>query len=280
MATIMLAACERDVSLEESEVSIESILTKKFIFTCKGDFESPSFTRGYLTASDNALTDLWVFDYVGSECVQSIHQSNTEANWGQPQLQLSYGSHKVYFVASRGTEPTVDATAKTITWTKPSDTFWKSYEVEVVSTSNGNRAVTLDRVATKLKITAIDEVPTGAASVVITPSVWYNGLNYTTGEAASPQYSKDRVINIPASYIGTTKLSANVFGISSETEWTTNISVSAMNQDGEIIGHVDITDAPFKRARATEYSGCLFQGKNTFSLIADTEWEESIQRTW
>lgn len=48
----------------------------------------------------------------------------------------------------------------------------KDYEVSVVSTSNGNRAVTLDRVATKLRLTVVDKVPDGCQDVKVTPDRW------------------------------------------------------------------------------------------------------------
>ena len=140
-----MVACEKPILGEVEEESVPSGMggvksSKNFTFTVKGDFGAATFRRSYLTADGKDMTDLWVFDYMDGVCVQTVHQTADDADWGAPKMSLSYGSHHVYFLASRGEGATVDADGHTITWTGPRDTFWKDYEVEVVSTSNGNRA--------------------------------------------------------------------------------------------------------------------------------------------
>lgn len=288
LAVCLVTACEKpivgdiedDYFDDEEMVDPDAEPMKKFTFTVKGDFASPTM-RGYLTANDNEMSDLWVYDFMGDVCIQSIHQVNTDADWGQPQMQLKYGSHRVYFVASRGTEPTVDDVAKTISWSKPSDTFWKDYEVTVVSTSNGNRAVTLDRVVSKLKITPTDEVPDGIATLSITPATWYAGLNYTTGEPAGVLSSVERSVNVPSTYIGTTgTLSISIFGFSSATEWTTDVTVTAKDGSSAVLGSATIENAPFKRNRATEYHGNLFAVASSMNLTLNDTWDDASTGTW
>jgi hypothetical protein len=91
-------------------------------------------------------------------------------DFGKPVLNLAYGSHHVYFIASRGTGAVLNTNAHTITFTKTYDTFYKDYEVTVVNTSNGNRAVTLDRIITKLRLKFTDDISADAATFNITPS--------------------------------------------------------------------------------------------------------------
>ena len=146
VAAALMFGCEKPVfdNVVEDNSTVAEVQSKNFTFTVKGDFGSATFTRGYLTADGQDMTDLWVFDYVDDVCVQSVHQTSGDEAWGKPTLTLGYGSHHVYFVASRGEGATLDVDGHVITWTGPRDTFWKDYEVEVVSTSNGNRAV-IDR---------------------------------------------------------------------------------------------------------------------------------------
>lgn len=285
-AVLLVAACEKPVLGEvedESEISetggVKS--SKKFTFTVKGDFGTPTFSRGYLQADGKDMTDLWVFDFMDGECVQTLHQSGTDEDFGRPVMSLAYGAHHVYFVASRGTSPSVDAASKTISWTRPSDTFWKDYEVSVVSTSNGNRAVTLDRVVTKLRVTVNDEVPATMSTMAVTPAIWYYGLNYQTGEPSGVSNNQERVISVPSSYIGTGgQLSMSIFGISGTSEWTTDVIVAAKNSGGDVIGSATITAAPFKANRATEYSGNLFGSIGTLDLSLGAEWDDSETGTW
>ena len=277
---MLVASCEKPVLGEVEDESEDVKLAKNFTFTVKGDFGGATFTRGYLAADGKDMTDLWVFDYVDGVCVQSVHQTAEDEAWGKPTMALAYGSHHVYFVASRGDGPTVDAEGHTITWTGPRDTFWKDYEVNVVSTSNGNRAVTLDRVATKLKMTVNDEVPDGCAAVVVTPARWYYGWDYVNGVAVAAQQTERRVA-VPESYIGTAgQMSVSIFGLSGTDEWVTNISIQAQDADNNVLGSATITGAPFKANRGTEYSGNLFGSAGGLDVSVNAVWENPKTGTW
>ena len=274
-------ACER---LDFTDVSQNDVLTqaesKKFTFTVKGDFGSATFTRGYLTADGQDMTDLWVFDYVDGVCVQKVHQTATDEAWGKPTLALAYGSHHVYFVASRGEGATVDEDGHTIIWTGPRDTFWQDYAVDVVSTSNGNRAVTLDRCVTKLRLTVNDEVPATCKSVVVTPGRWFYGWDYVNGVAVAQQQT-ERTVNVPDSYVGTSgQLVVNIFGLSGSDEWVTDVALQAKDGSGNVVGSATITGAPFKSNRATEYSGNLFGSAGGLDVGVASAWESAKTGTW
>ena len=296
MAAAFLCGCEKPLYDDEAVENVEAAgvdentPTKKFTFTVKGDFgsatfgEAPAASRraGYLNADGQDMTDLWVFDYVDGTCVQSVHQEQSTAgeSWGKPTMQLAYGSHHVYFVASRGDGPTLDDDGHAITWSTPRDAFWKDYEVNVVSTSNGNRAVTLDRVATRLKIDIADEIPAGCAQVCVTPERWYYGWDYVNGVAVAQQQT-ERVVNVPEKFIGTTgDVTVSVFGLSGSSEWVTNVAITAKNSDGSVIGSASITGAPFKANRSTEYSGSLFSSGGELSVELGADWESAHKGTW
>lgn len=285
-AVLLMTACEKlevpssEADAEKSEEMVNENAVKKFTFTVKGDFETATFTRGYLAADGQEMTDLWVFDYVNGVCVQKVHQTATDEDWGKPTLALAYGSHHVYFVASRGDGATVDEDGRTIIWTGPRDTFWKDYAVDVVSTSNGNRAVTLDRCVTKLRLTVNDEVPATCKSVVVTPGRWFYGWDYVNGVAVAQQQT-ERTVNVPASYVGTSgQLVVNIFGLSGADEWVTDVSVQAKGENGDVIGSATITGAPFKSNRATEYSGNLFGSAGGLDVSVSAAWESAKTGTW
>lgn len=281
-AAIAFAACKSPMidDIEDGENPTVQTKKKKFTFTIKGDFVGNTFSRAYLTADGSEMTDLWLFDYMNGTCVQALHRTNTDADWGSPQLSLAYGSHHVYFVASRGTEPSLDAETHSIVWGTPRDCFWKDYQVEVVSTSNGNRAVTLDRVATKLKVTVLDEVPDGIATVTLTPERWFYGLDYLNGSAVTPK-KKERPISVPENYIGTSgTLACTIFGLSGSDEWTTSFTITATDGSGNTLGSATVEDAAFKRNRVTEYSGNLFGSSSAMGVTLNAEWDTPVTGTW
>jgi len=282
LAAAFMCGCEKPIldAESENEIALPDLPHKNFTFTVKGDFGSATFTRAYLSADGQSMTDLWVFDYVGNECVQTVHQTSSDADWGQPNISLSYGHHHVYFVASRGEGATVDIDGHAITWTGPRDTFWKDYEVEVVSTSNGNRAVTLDRVATKIRVVVNDDVPATCKAVTVTPERWYYGWDYVGGVAVAQQQT-ERKVSVPESYVGTTgQLAVSIFGLSGSDEWVTNVAVKALGESDAVIGSATITGAPFKANRSTEYSGNLFGSSGGLDVSVNANWELPKTGTW
>lgn len=285
LAAMVLTACEKEiVSNDQNGVttSDESTVGKKFTFTVKGDFTSEwkAVTRGYLAADGKDMTDVWVLDYMGGALIQQLHQTNTDEDFGVPVMQLAYGSHHVYFVASRGTGPELNVGEHRLTWEKVSDTFYKDYEVNVVATSNGNRAVTLERVATKLRLTFTDAIPENAATINITPATWYKGLDYVTGEPCAVAESQTTTINIPPTSIGQTGVQASMFSVSTATEWTTDVTISSKTSTDAVLGTATLTAVPLKANRVSDYSGPLFSAGGSMSLSLNGEWLDSYEGTW
>lgn len=230
-----------------------------------------------LEADGHDMTDLWVFDYMDGELVATLHKSSEDADFESPSIDMDFGEHHVYFVASRGKNPTISGTE--IVWGTPSDTFWKDLELTVTGSTSAV-AVDLDRVVTKLKVTVNDEVPEGTATLEVVPSQWWYGLDYTTG-AATNSSNQVRSVSVPASYIGTTgQLSVGIFGISDDDEWMADVTIRAKNGSGDVIGGVGLTDVPFMRNRATEASGSLFGSESGFTVTLNTEWLDPYIIEW
>ena len=252
---------------------------KTITFTFGDTFQQRAMTRADITSLD--LTDLWMFDYVGEELQQTVHQSNTDDGFGTISASMGYGDHSLYFVASRGTTPTTNTDAQTITWVKPSDTFWSTATVTVSPSSASSQAVSLSRVATRLRITVNDEVPAQAAKFVITPAQWYYGIDYTTGSGIAPSANQPREVSIPSSYIGTTgQLAISIFGFVPSADWHTDITAALKASDDTRLGQVAITDVPMKKNITTAYSGGILGTAKSFTLSADDIWGDEDVHTW
>lgn len=268
---MVFASCSKEV--DEIEAG-----AKKVSFDVQGNWNSPVFTRGSLSADGKEMTDLWLFDYVDGTLVQTLHQVSTDADFGTPAPTLSYGEHRIYFVVSRGGSPVINGTV--ISWGSIRDTFWKSMAVTVGGASASAYSVALDRVVTKLKITATDAVPDGTATVVVLPGTWYAGIDYLTGQPADMRDNEEMSVAVPDSYVGTTGLAVSFFGFSSAAEWTTPLTVSARDADNDIIGMVNVAAAPFMANRATEFSGSLFSTSGAFTITLNDEWAEPWTGSW
>lgn len=287
-ALIMTASCEKPVITDdetpgEAETPTGETTTKKFTFTLKGDFSDQwkPVTRGYLQADGKDLTDVWVLDYMGSTLVQQIHQTdNTAEDFGRPVMNLKYGSHHIYFIASRGQGAELDTDAKTITFSKVLDTFYKDYEVSVASSSNGNRAVTLDRVVTRLRLTITDAVSAETSTITVTPDTWYYGLDYLSGDPCEPKTAQPTTLTIPSTDKGKTGIQLNLFGFSQADEWKTDVSITAKDADNQTVSSVRLMDVPLKANRITEYAGPLFGSEGAMSLSLNSTWDDAYTGVW
>ena len=284
-AVCLMTACEKlspdDAMAEiENEKSEELVNGRTFTFTLKGDFGNEMKTRGILSANGSDMIDLWMFDYVGDELVQQLHLTPSDENFDAPTITLSYASHHVYIVVSRGGMPTVDSESHTIVWDKVSDTFWKDYSIDVTSTSTKNRSCTLARMVTKLKVAPTDEIPAGIESIVVAPSVCYSGIDYKTGDPLAGG-AVERVIPVPESYVGTTgQLTASIFSFSSETSWSTDVTVTAKDGNDGVLGSVTMAAVPFLRNRSTEMSGGMFAEHSPVRLTLDETWSDAYVGEW
>lgn len=260
----------------------DTIQTKAVItFSCAGDFtlQAKAMTRA-LTADGRDMTDVWVFDYMGSELKQQIHQTASDPDFGTPTLSLATGDHHLYFVTSRSSGASLDTEAKTLTFATVRDTFFKDLALTVNASSSGSRSVTLDRIVTKLTISFSDAIPEGAATINMTPTAWYYSINYTTGEPTTATPSQTITISIPAANIGQTGLEASIFGFSGSTQWTTDVSLNCKASDSSVLGQATITDAPFRCNRVTQYSGPLFSNTGATTLALSTSWDDAYTSTW
>ena len=287
VAALCFISCSTDEPTANLTARIKTDTTEMkhvtITFNCRGDFDltTESFTRA-LTADGKAMTDLWVLDYPNSATQPSsvIHQTSDDEDFGSPTLNLAVGSHHVYFIASRGQDATIDTDAHTITFDKVRDTFYMDYDINVTATSNGSRSVTLERIVTKFTAIITDAIPEGAATFNMTPSQWYYGWDYVAGTPTTATTSQAITINIPASEIGKTDESLNIFGFSSDTEWTTGIALDCKTSTGSILGTATITDVPLKQNRITTFSGPLFSANGLTTVSLSTDWDTEYTGTW
>lgn len=278
-ASMLLTSCEREDCAEMSvnlTMPADSMATHKVIsFTFYG-IAQEAMTRAAL--SDVSMTDLWLFDYVGGTLQQTVHQVSTDDGFGTVSIDADYGDHTIYFVASRGDTPTVSGT--TISWAKPSDTFWASLALTIAPSTSVSHSVTLQRVAARLRITITDEIPSGLATLSVTPSRWYYGLDILTGEATDSRTTA-RTVNVPASYVGTSgQLSASFYCLSPSTAWQTDITLTAKASDASTISEISISDIPMQRNRITSFSGTLFSVGRSMTVSVDDGWGDEITGTW
>ena len=228
-------------------------------------------TRAGLEADGHAMTDLWVFDYMDGKLAQQVHQAGSDQNFGEVTMYMKSGSHAVYFVASRGDSPALDASGHKIVWKKPSDTFWQRADVDV-DKSKGSMSVTLGRVATRLRVSVDDQLPTGAQTMTVSAERWWHGLDYLDGSATDNEqheYQVDVSDGVGA---------ASFYSISPE-EWKSGVTVSVKRRNADKTESAQ-AEAEFYRNRTTTLHGNLFGSQRGATVTLDDKWGEETEKEW
>lgn len=274
LASVMLTSCEK-VDFSENGNRTEFQSTKKFTFHVKGDFQTDyvDMTRAAVRLEEDntaGITDLWVLDYVDGELVQQVHQTSGDADFGHPSMALSYGHHEVKFIASKGDNPVLTATA--LTWAKVKDTFALNYPVDVAASSNGNRAPELKRVITGVQLVMTDAVPANAKSVTLT-------MQKSMGMAVPSLVAEDAqeaatVIELPASYVGRKDVALNVYSLCPTDEMLTDVLITVKANDNSVISEFTVADVALKKNRMTILKGEVFGRSNGFSVSISDTWDE------
>ena len=279
MATMLatLTACEHyEFTEETTNDKGEIVASKAFMFHLKGDFTTSfeEMTRAAVRLeNDNTagITDIWVLDYQDGKLLQQVHQVASDADFGHPQMNLTYGHHDVKFIASKGTVPVLSASA--LSWQKVLDTFTLDYPVDVVASSNGNRAPELKRAIGGVKIVATDVVKNGTQKVSVTMkrslSLALPTLAPSEATASANEFS------ITSSQWDKTGLALTTYTLCDE-ELTTDVVVTVTGADNAVISQFTVSGVSVKKNRITTLTGDVFGRGNGFSVAIDDSWDEGL----
>lgn len=280
MATMLatLTACEHYELIDEpTNDKGEIVASKAFTFHLKGDFTTSfdEMTRAAVRLeNDNTagITDIWVLDYQDGKLVQQVHQTSSDADFGHPQMNLTYGHHDVKFIAAKGTEASLTASA--ISWGRVKDTFVLDYPVDVAASTNGNRAPELKRVISGLKVVMTDAIPTNAKTITLTLGKRSQSLTLP-GLSALP-YSESSADIDCSSNIGVKGASVAIYTLAGDEEWTSTASIVAKDAQGKVITSVELPDVVLRKNRMTTLTGEVFNRTSGFSVAIDSEWDEDL----
>ena len=283
MATMLatLTACEHyEFTEETTNDKGEIVASKAFTFHLKGDFTTSfeEMTRAAVRLEDNntaGVTDIWVLDYQDGKLLQQVHQVASDADFGHPQMNLTYGHHDVKFIASKGTVPVLSASA--LSWQKVLDSFTLDYPVDVVASSNGNRAPELKRAIGGVKIVATDVVKNGTQKVSVTMKRILSLVLPTL--APSEATASANEFSITSSQWDKTGLALTTYTLCDE-ELTTDVVVTVTGTDNAVISQFTVSGVSVKKNRITTLTGDVFGRGNGFSVAIDDAWDEGLDVTF
>lgn len=251
-----------------------SVSQKLMTFNIQGDFTSNYEDMSRASATDAGMTDIWAFDYVDGILKQQVHQSSTSADFGTIQLPMSYGTHSVKFVASKGDAPVLSGSPLSITWTKPKDTFTLDYPLTVAPSDNGARTPQLQRAVSAVKLLFTDKVPTNASEIQITidRSTSLSIQTLTAGDATPGT----NILAIPATWLGKSGGDITTYTLCDD-EITTDVSVLVLDTGGNSLSSFTVKDVTLKRNRITTLKGEVFSRGSAFTVSVNDTWDQGLE---
>ena len=272
-----LTACEHyEFTEETTNDKGEIVASKAFTFHLKGDFTTSfeEMTRAAVRLeNDNTagITDIWVLDYQDGKLLQQVHQVASDADFGHPNMKLTYGEHNIKFVASKGVNPTLTASA--LIWAKVLDTFVLDYPLTVSASSNGNRAPELKRAIGGVKLVATDAVKNGTQKVSVTMKRSLSLVLPTLAPSEATESANE--FSITSSQWDKTGLSITTYTLCDE-ELTTDVVVTVTGADNAVISQFTVSGVSVKKNRITTLTGDVFGRGNGFSVAIDDAWDEGL----
>ena len=249
---------------------------------CDAPNKTNAATRA-LEANGEAMKELWVFDVIGDSCALVCKQTEVDDNFGSVSMKLSYGNHRLAVVCSRGEGSDVDVSNGRIAWEKVRDTFWNVVDCDVAKTGSTDISVTLKRVAARMRVTVNDVIPSDLKTISISGEPWYKGIDVKTGEAIGGLSSVEGVTDVsslavPSQYVGTEKkLAVSLWVMSKGNEWTENVTVKMLDDNGDVLSQSLCNGVPMQRNRVTNVAGYFLSGGASGNIILDDSWSDTYQ---
>lgn len=223
---------------------------------------APSASPSDISLEQANMTDLWLFE--GTTLL--AHQHTGDANFGSPQVELSYGSHSITFVASSQSGQTF--TSGTWHADKANDCFG-SVETVDVSSSTSAQAVILMRCTYGLKWQSTDIVPSGVSKLRLKVSPMRESMQ--AGLHAVDGYERVYEYNV-SSYVGRV-VSVTVYGLPAEYGVEENITTTIeFLSSTDAVLYSRTKSVPVLTNRRTIITGALFNGSASSSIRVNSDW--------
>ena len=155
---------------------------------------------------------------------------------------------------------------------KVRETFCKTQNVSVTSSTPLDLSITLSRIVPQLTIKSTDLRPTGVEKIRTTYSAGYKSFNPTTGLGiGNAGFS---LINNPSAAVGKVVEFRNNTYLATD-EQTMTITLEVLDAQDQVLITKVIPNVPLKRNRKTTLRGPLFTpAASTASFLLETSWLE------
>lgn len=241
--------------------------------------ESLSDTKASAINSYNGVkaVTLAFYDSQNNEVYKGT-RTRSESGFSNFSLSLPYGSFTMVVVGYAwysGDEFTLTNPTLASFVTDSRETFVATQAVNVNSPAALDLTATLNRIVAKLQVNSSDTRPEGVARIRMGFSAGSKTFNPTTGLATSNTTFSNSV-GISAA-VGSSTSSTSYLFLSSD-EQSIDVTVEALDSEGEVVYRRLIPDVPFKRNCCTTLTGNVYANSvSAGSFLLNTDWGEETE---
>jgi len=286
----LLPSCEKPI-LEEEETTTQSQQAettsngkskdknKGNVVLRVSDFNLVPITRNNVDLT-TYCTRLNFVIYKDGNKVESKSQLKEDGNFGEVTFELDPDTYKLLVLAhsSIAGNPVL-SDPENIQFTNKlgySDTFCYYGDLEVKSEVTTHE-LTLTRASSMLLFTITDEIPDEVTHMYF----YYTGgsgvLNALTGYGGNKDSRQEKFVKVKGY---STPLEIHVYTFLRDEEGYLDMKVSALNADSVPVLTREFTHIQMKRNTVTEYKGSFFAHEQGFSLLGDTDWNDTIRLSY
>lgn len=278
--TIGLTSCEKAVFDEETPAVTPE--NANLIIRVAGNRVNDAFeTRAMVNITDYCSRFNFVL-YKDGQKVESRSQQKGDADYGQVALSLAAGTYKLLVLAhsSTGGNPTV-SDPENIQFTNAlgySDTFYYYGDI-VVTKEAKTHEIILKRAVTKVTFIINDEIPSDVTDIVVSYTGGSGVFNAVTGYGGNVNSQQTRRVTVKGQ---TSPIVIPLYTFLQQDAGTMQLKVTAYSAytsstNNTVYLERTFSDIPVEHHKQTIVEGDFFEhdSENTFSFVAETDWELS-----
>ena len=270
-AVCLLSACEKQASIEQplangGDVTAGNEAEVRLTFSPYEQTAMQAPGRRAATSIASLVTHLDVWLYESGTEVSGIHQTTSDSDFGSITVTLDKTkTYTLYAVAHKA-----DGAALTdgvISFTDDKVTHSMFYMTTFSPATTTSLSCLMTRIVSDFRLDITDDIPTACKSFRFTVNGIFDRWNVSTGGT----HQLDRVSNI--SYAGTSAI-FNVYAIVTDAQTTHDITVTALDDNGQELQTRTFADVPLRNGYKTTYRGTFFIDTPMTMSFTINDWNE------
>ena len=262
---LLVTACAKKESLVPVRVHVND-----FSIT-QEDFPSKTAVSDYTGVKAITLV-FYKEDGTQQYCHTQLRaNSNTYETFGDFECSLPMGTYTME-VLGYGSEIPITLNSMTeaiYTEDKVRETFVAAQTVNVNNTQPLSLNAELNRVVARVNVKSTDGRPESVETLRVTFSGGGKGVNPLTGFATSNAGFSN--ILLPSSAVGLPTNMINYLFLNTD-EQTMNLTIEALNYDGDVVFQKEVENVPMKRNRITVLTGQMYTAGSSSAFTINTDY--------